>query len=333
MNKMVMEQNKISVVVPVFRVEKYLSRCVDSILGQTYKNLEVILVDDGSDDGCPSLCDDYAKKDERVKVIHRKNGGLSAARNSGIAVATGNYIALIDSDDYIGSNMFKHLMEETVSNDADLALCDYQYVHENDDPTDLDKTYDDSDIIVTDGRRSQYYMYESYRNRTTYTVAWNKLYKKDLFDGITYPEGRIHEDESRTHKLLYRAKKIVYIKAPYYYYLQRDDSIVGSAVSVKKLQLIDAYVDRLTFYREENEYELWLKEAVHSMHMMCYLQNKLEEAEVAVPIKKQPQMKALKKELGEFLGIKGMSASLIAEITLFMHGYDIYYLVWKKKKK
>ena len=333
MNDQIMETNKISVIVPVFRVEKYLSKCVDSILGQTYKNLEIILVDDGSDDGCPSLCDSYAKKDNRVRVIHRENGGLSAARNSGIAAATGDYIALIDSDDYIGCNMFKHLMEQIISYDADIALCDYQYVNENGNSIDTNAFYDNCDVLALDGREAQFLMYESYRKRVTFTVAWNKIYKKKLFDGITYPEGRIHEDESRTHELLYKAKKIVYIAAPYYYYLQRNDSIVGANLSIKKLQLIDAYVDKLSFYRKNLEYELWQKEAVHSMHMMCYLQNMFMEAKIMIDIKKQQQMKAFIKELKNARKIEGLSKQLLVEIIMFIFGYDLYYGIWKIKKK
>lgn len=327
-----MKQNKISVIVPVFRVEKYLSKCVDSILGQTYKNLEVILVDDGSDDSCPQICDEYGQKDCRVKVIHRKNGGLSAARNTGIEAAEGDVIALVDSDDYIGKYMFEQLLNAMESNGADISMCDYKYVHENDNPSDKDEKHEDVSVMTLDGIQAQYYMYDTYRNRTTFTVAWNKLYKKKLFDGITYPEGRIYEDEARTHALLYRAERIAYVQAPYYYYLQRDDSIVGSSISTKKLQLIDAYVDRLTFYRQKSESMLWQKEVTHSMHMYCYLHKMLKQAGVNDNIKDQPQTKFFVKELKYYKKVGNINFRLAIEILLFVHFYGLYFSIWNKKK-
>ena len=333
MSKKMSEQNKISVIVPVFRVEKYLSRCVDSILGQTYKNIEVILVDDGSDDACPSICDHYAELDKRIRVVHRENGGLSAARNSGIAVSTGDIISLVDSDDYINMNMFADMMKELVEKDADIVMCDYKYAYIDGVDDQIKDQSRNAVITVTDGRSAQYKVAESYETRVTYTVAWNKLYRRELFDGITYPEGRIHEDEARTNRLLYRAKKIVYIEYPYYYYFQRKDSIIGKKVSKANLQLLDAYLDKLSFFREQNEKELWSIEAIHAMHMTCYLKQRFEEAKSDIKIRKEPQWEKLCNELG-FYSIAGiLNSTQKAEVCFFMKCPAIYYLAWKKFKK
>ena len=199
------EPFKISVIVPVYKVEQYLERCVDSIINQTYRNLEIILVDDGSPDRCPEICDRYSEADSRIKAIHRKNGGLSAARNTGLKAATGDYIALVDSDDYININMFADMMEQLLLHKADIVMCDCKYVYDIDDKTDITEKAVNPKITSIDGRIAQYYSYKDDYTRIVFNVAWNKIYKRKLFDGITYPEGRIHEDEARTHRLIYKA--------------------------------------------------------------------------------------------------------------------------------
>ena len=326
-------EHKISVIVPVYRVEKYLKRCVDSILKQTYKNLEIILVDDGSDDACPVICDQYAEIDKRIKVIHRENGGLSAARNSGIAISTGDVISLVDSDDYININMFADMMEELIDKDADIVMCDYKYVYVDTVDSQIVDYNHDAIITVTDGRTAQYKVSESYESRVAYTVAWNKLYKREMFDGITYPEGRIHEDEARTNRILYRAKKIVYIEYPYYYYFQRKDSIIGKKVTKANLQLLDAYLDKMSFFRDHNEKELWSIEAIHAMHMACYIKNRFEESELDINLSNEPQWKKLCSELRLYPEAGDLNRTQKAEVGFFINCPVIYYFVWKSFKK
>ena len=324
---------KISVIVPVFRVERYLHRCIDSIINQTYRNLEIILVDDGSDDGCPAICDQYAKEDERVRVIHKENGGLSAARNAGIKVASGEIISLVDSDDYINCNMYADMIKQLIDNDADIVMCDYKYVYLDDADDEINKCNDDPVITITDGKRAQFQASGSYETRVTYTVAWNKLYKRELFDGITYPDGRIHEDEARTHRLLYRTDKIVYINYPYYYYFQRKDSIIGKKVSKANLQLLDAYLDKLSFYRENNEKELWSIEAIHTMHMACYLKKQIEDAEILTVVDKEPQWKKICDELKQYHKAGCLKMSQKVEAIFYCKFPDIYYWLWKSFMK
>ena len=162
----------ISVIVPIYNVEKYLDRCVDSIINQTYKNLEIILVDDGSPDNCPQMCDDYAKKDSRIKVVHKENGGLSDARNVGMEVATGEYVSFIDSDDYISLDFYETLLETIVDNDSDIVECGVVKFYED---NSFDKYSDDLKVTnydTVDGL-------EGLINENPFKQhVWNKLYNQ-----------------------------------------------------------------------------------------------------------------------------------------------------------
>ena len=206
---------KISVIVPIYKVEKYIHRCIDSIINQTYKNLEIILVDDGSPDSCPRICDEYAKKDKRIKVIHKENGGLSDARNKGVDIATGDYIAFVDSDDYIHPNMYEVLIYELEKNNSDIALCKYKIVYEKSKiTTEIDGKFEVYSLNNLQALDSMYG-----KDGVDFIVAWNKLYKKDLFNKIRYPVGKIHEDEYTTYKLLFASKNVIYIEYELYYFL------------------------------------------------------------------------------------------------------------------
>lgn len=223
----------ISVIVPVYKVELYLSRCVDSIIDQSYENLEIILVDDGSPDNCGKICDEYAKRDNRIKVIHKENGGLSSARNAGLSIVSGDYIGFIDSDDWIETDMFKSLVDVAERENADIVQCGFQAVL-NDGTVkrkySFDKEcYNNSDIL------SAYFL-----QTKIHVVVWNKLYRSYLFDSIRMVEGRLHEDTMVSFELILRTKKFFSITNIYYNYLQRDTSIVGSSFSPKKLDAIFA---------------------------------------------------------------------------------------------
>ena len=213
-------QELISVIVPIYNVEKYLKKCIDSIINQTYKNLEIILVDDGSPDNCGKICDEYAKNDKRIKVIHKKNGGLSDARNAGIDIAKGKYIGFVDSDDYIVSDMYEYLYNILIENSSDISICDYEYYYEKNNiigksnNVKINETVDKKEAL----RRL---MGNSIGN-----YAWNKLYKRDLFNDVRYPVGKKMEDCGTTYKLFYLSNKITIGNERKYYYLQRDDSIL-----------------------------------------------------------------------------------------------------------
>lgn len=241
----------VSVIVPVYKVEKYLERCILSIVNQTYKNLEIILVDDGSPDGCPGICDEWALKDSRIRVIHRENGGLSAARNSGIDAAQGDYIALVDSDDFIAEDFIDTLLTACKETGSDMAQCRYEYVAGDRLTKDKEKI---EPMEVFTGKEMIAGM--SWRDGAYNVVAWNKLYKSSLFSHIRYPEGRIHEDEATTHRLFYQAERVAFVYRYLYGYYTGGSSITRDSFSYKRLDWEWAVSSRLDFLREHQEWEL-----------------------------------------------------------------------------
>lgn len=247
----------ISVIVPVYKVEQYLHRCVDSILAQTYTNLEVILVDDGSPDDCGRICDDYAAKDSRVQVVHKVNGGLSSARNAGLAVATGRYVGFVDSDDYIHAQMYEKLHRVLVENDAQISVCSYVYVDEVTGQADGGMAAVNplkNGVLST---RQAYEAINSYRpGYSFYVTAWNKLYERTVFDGCLFAEGRLHEDEFIVHHLMKRCRRIAVTEDVLYYYVQRSGSIMNTKASEKSLDALIAGMDRYAFYLEEKQGKL-----------------------------------------------------------------------------
>lgn len=215
----------ISVIIPVYNVEKYLEKCVDSVKKQTYDNIEIILVDDGSTDKSGEICDIIANGDNRVKVIHKKNGGLSDARNAGIKIANGELIGFVDSDDYICQDMYMDLYLILKKDDSDISICDFVKIKENDD----NKEY------CVKNKNINFYKYnkiealnELLKNEKITNHAWNKLYKKSLFDNIKYPVGKNMEDMATTYLLFEKANRISYIEKTEYFYLERANSILGN---------------------------------------------------------------------------------------------------------
>jgi glycosyltransferase involved in cell wall biosynthesis len=224
-------------------VEQYLRRCLDSILAQTHKNLRVILVDDGALDGCPAICDEYAQKDSRVMAIHRPNGGLSAARNSGLSAllddglsgGKGEYVAFVDSDDYIAPDYIEFLYKLLRDSNADISQCGHYVVYSESRMSDQDPHH----ATVT---LDKYQAIESLCYNGIYDVtAWNKLYKLSIFDAIRYPEGRIYEDTAVCYLVAEKAERFVVNMTPKYYYIQRYNSIANGVVfNERKYQFIQA---------------------------------------------------------------------------------------------
>lgn len=238
--------NLISIIIPIYNVEMYLRRCIDSVLNQTYRNLEVILVDDGSPDKCGEICDEYAEKDKRIRVIHKENGGLSDARNAGLDIATGEYVAFVDSDDYIDKDMYVKLYEAIQEADADMSICNFRYVDENG-----TCKFSNNDLPIKDETLSGIHILlnNMFDEKCWYwVVAWNKLYKRELFENIKYPFGRVHEDEFVIHKLFLKCNKVACVSKMLYNYVQREDSIMNQRNDKNRLDYIDAMLDRLDFY-------------------------------------------------------------------------------------
>lgn len=253
----------ITVIVPIYNVEKYLKQCLDSIINQTYKNLEIILVDDGSPDNCGKICDNYAEKDNRIKVIHKENGGLSSARNAGLDIATGDYISFIDSDDYVAENFIETLYKLCIENNCDISECDF-LKFENE--------------VCTNKMNANIEMYSNYEmQKRLYVfefsvrgvIVWNKLYKKYLFENIRFPFGKINEDEFITYKVLYNCKSnIAVTNNQLYYYRYNTQSIMGRKFNEKRLDVLEAFEERKQFYKERNEMELYYKTIVHYQKML-----------------------------------------------------------------
>lgn len=247
--------SKISVIVPVYNVERYLQHCVDSILKQTYTDFDLILVDDGSPDNCSIICDKYAEIDDRIVVIHQSNKGLSAARNAGIEWTLDNsdseWIAFIDSDDWIHPRYLEFLYKAVKNDKTKISICNY--VREPQHLENFQDVMDSSKIIQ--GMK----LFESELNVQA-TVAWNKLYQKELFNDTRYPNGRLHEDEFTTYKLLYLVEKVSWIDEPLYYYYQNVEGIIRSKWNERRLDLYDAYEERVDFFRSKNEQNYYNKE-------------------------------------------------------------------------
>lgn len=225
----------ITVIVPVYMVEKYIDKCVQSIQAQTYNNLEIFLVDDGSKDHCGSICDMYAKKDPRIKVLHKTNGGLSDARNAALDVCSGAYIVFVDSDDFVSEYYIENLLKAALKFHADLAISWFEAVVEgqeqvsNSKPLNLDEV---EELDPVECLKRLFYQ------EGIETTAWGKIYKRKLFEEIRYPVGKLYEDIPVTYQLIKSANSVAVIKNTDYYYLQRNNSIQYQKFDIRKLDAI-----------------------------------------------------------------------------------------------
>ncbi len=222
----------ISVIVPVYKVEEYLDQCVDSIVNQTYRNLEIILVDDGSPDKCPEMCDAWAKKDSRIKVVHKENGGLGDARNAGVAIARGDYFGFIDSDDWCEPDMYQELLESCLQNDAPVAVCNVFVDWECGWPTEYETFA--CERSCWDASEVRRYFF----NGKLTAWAWNKLYRKDLIPNLKYPT-QAYEDIPVAREIFTKISRCALTGKCSYHYRQRQGSIVNSAVNLSQFTLID----------------------------------------------------------------------------------------------
>ncbi len=247
-----MKKVNVSVIVPVYNVEQYLEKCIKSIMGQTYADIEIILIDDGSTDSSGSICDSYACRDSRIRVLHKPNGGISDARNAGLDIARGNYIAFVDSDDYIHPQLLQILNDGITQNHSQVSVCGFTRVYDG--QTVNRQQYDSINwtILKKDEDRVSYLLGDGIH--ITFTVAWNKLYRKELFDGIRFPMGKMYEDEFTTYKLLHKASSIAYTSIPLYFYVQRAESIMHSSCSVRSLEVFEAFRERLELYDANRQY-------------------------------------------------------------------------------
>lgn len=229
----------ISVIVPVYNVKEYVRKCLKSIVSQTYKNIEVLVVDDGSTDGSGEICDEFSLSDSRVKVFHKKNGGLSSARNAGLKKAKGEFVCFVDSDDYVRKDFIGQLYSSVDKNEADIAVCGY-----NDDIPRRE---------VLSGEEATIKLLIQQENIEI--LAWNKIYRRTLFseNGVEFPEGKKHEDNLTTYKLLSFARRVAYVSESLYVYIERDDSIVHSGKIEERLEMRELAAEEAIKFFKGNE--------------------------------------------------------------------------------
>ncbi len=308
--------DKISVIVPVYNVEKYIDKCIDSIVKQTYSNLEIILVDDGSTDESGHKCDEWVTKDSRVKTIHKENGGLSDARNAGLEIATGNYIGFVDSDDWIDERMYESLYREINASNCNIALCEF-----------LETKTEDVKKIKTcnryefSGRQLLKHMFEGrLEPYVTYSV-WKCLYKRESITGFTFPKGRVYEDVLFTTRAFWNQEKIIVLEEKLYFYRIREESITKRKISLKQIEDIFAYCDELMLFYKKNateEEKSYLYEAI-LWTILSYRNESLLNGD-----------KEAAKALKEYKKNKGMDYSLVSKKSLKKL---IKYAVWNGSRQ
>lgn len=235
-------QPKITIIVPVYKVEKYIHRCVNSVLAQTYLNWELILIDDGSPDKCPTICDNFAECDKRIKVIHKANGGLSSARNAGLEHLSGDYVTFLDSDDYIHPNTFQDVCQLAEKENADIVQFSFLRGSENVFPS-----------IKKDVSFQVFDNHSIFYSNIQKIIVCGKLYRSKLWKGVTMPIGKVNEDDATTWKLYYRSNRILYVNTPYYYYFDNPNSIMASQKKTIKLDFVSAYEERIAFFEQKGD--------------------------------------------------------------------------------
>ncbi|AIQ12306.1 glycosyltransferase family 2 protein [Paenibacillus durus] len=319
---------EISIIVPVYKVENYIHKCVDSILAQSFENFELILVDDGSPDNCPAICDGYAAMDTRIKVIHKPNGGLSDARNWGINAAEGKYIGFVDSDDWIAEDMYESLYNSLIEHEADIAVCCH--------------------YEVVDGELFQINNFDGYprvlgnveglsellMDVRVKNLAWDKLYKRELFRSVNYPVGVYYEDTPTTYKLFMQASKVAIVNIPKYYYFKRKESITGSK-DLKKLQdkfsgAYEKYDKVRSQYYDKIDKHTWgwaanvvINEAMELYNYLLRQKDGMDQSEDVAKVKK-----FLRENLSVILGAKPVGPKLKMAALILSTSEAFYSLLY-----
>lgn len=319
--KVVAEEPLISVIVPVYNVEKYLDKCVDSIVNQTYKNLEIILVDDGSPDNCPKMCDDWARKDKRIRVIHKKNGGLSDARNAGIDCANGKYLTFIDSDDYVDKDYIEYLYYLIKKNNSDMSIASHKILNGKRISTKYKKI---DEVNINSHDALQRLLYDDCLD----TSAWAKMFDISLFNNIRFPVGRLYEDAATIYKLIDKCDKIELSTKPIYNYIIRNDSISQNSFSIKKLDLIKSTEEMKEYI--ENRYSD-LNEGCNRRLMFSYLStlSQLANSKNKYQSIEENLMKYIKNNRRSVLKDKRIPKRDKYAIYCTYFGFNFYKIIWK----
>jgi len=304
----------ITVIVPVYNVENYIVKCIESIIGQTYKNLEVFLVDDGSTDGSGRICDEYAAKDDRIHVIHKENGGQSTARNLALLKAKGDLFGFVDSDDWIEPDMYEKLMTGFEQPDVDIVTCGY--IEEYGEKKKLRKN-----------QETIYTKTEALKALVRFSITsgiWNKLYKRELFDGIAFPEGKFYEDVAIMHLLIARARQVKVLGACLYHYIQRDGSVVHTVDAKKSLDYTDAALERYEFFKTnmpdffEKNHDIVLRYTTQIIARLWRYWYKVKKEDKKLYAKEVRKLRDFVRKNVKLFGFKGWPAFMRFS-SLFLH--------------
>lgn len=302
----------VSVIVPIYKVEKFLSRCVESIMNQTFSDFELILVDDGSPDRCGEICDQYAREDSRVKVIHKENGGLSDARNAGLAIAQGDYLSFIDSDDWVEQEFLEKLIKCLQEADADICECE------------VNRTSGES---WGESTASQHIVFDTIsaleqliQDEQLHQHVWNKLYRRSVIEDISFAKGKTNEDEFWTYQVFGRANKVVKISDVLYNYYQRPGSIMGVGYSLKRLDALEAKQQRQQ-YLERYYPELQVSAKIN-LYFSCVYAGQM----VLKYIPKR-ELQTAKARINEYVGFCRLQKDEIPSLT---GGSKLWYQILKR---
>lgn len=305
---------KINIIVPIYKVEKYLCRCVNSILVQTLSDYELILNDDGSSDNCSCICDEYASKDSRVIVIHKSNGGLSDARNVGIDwsffYSSSVWITFLDSDDWVHPKYLEYLYTVAMMTNCKVSVCGYQ------------KTKGDAFFEPDDSFNYKIMDVEIFycQGDLSFIVAWGKLYKKELFENLRYPVNKLHEDEYVTYKILFSLNQIALVQHNFYFYFYNEDSITANW-SPKRLDSLEALRNQIVFFQDNGYVRAYNKSIINAA--MNISKNYIQINETECIIGKEKYKKILSSELKSIFRYKG--AKRILPFTQYQYLYEIAY--------
>lgn len=322
---MIKNQPLISVIVPVYNAEKYIHRCVDSIINQTYTNLEIILVDDGSPDNSGVICDEYAEKDDRIVVIHKENKGVYTARNAGLDICTGEYIAFVDSDDYIESEMYEIMLSESLKDNVDICVCQWQY--ENQDGQriiDLNKINNTIYGKKTSIEFAEYLYGSSYENGVV-CAAWNKLYRKEIFETTRF-YGRYIEDDRIHSEILSRDYSIFVLTDRLYIYCQNGDSLTNKPFREETLLFLDVLSERMKFFSANEKLLYNTRKLYCNMYIEYYY--KAKNANI-----KMTDIKEFDKSLKALIGSGYVNVKFIIRMLLFRFSPKIYYELLANRKR
>lgn len=295
------EEHLVSVIIPVYNVKKYLKECIESVIRQSYTKLEIILIDDGSDDGSEFLCDELKEKDSRIVVVHQNNKGLSGARNTGLDIAAGEYIFLLDSDDVIHKSTIEILYNCICQTNTGVVVGSFKTIMENE-VADITESLSICDSATKTGKEMllDFYKSSDYYFRISMITAWGTLYKKSCFQKMRYPLGRYHEDEYVTYRIIYESETVCYLPVRLYYYRQRNGSIMTSISVMRRVDdTLDAFIAKAAYFFNHKEKELYDWEVIN---ILRYIWN--TKIQVAEDIDNQRIHAKLKQCFRQFYHVK-----------------------------